>query len=278
MNLVFGSLFLFILISPGLLFRFSYLQGSYAKLAFKVSAVDEILWALIPALILHLNAIWWIENVVNTPVNLDVIYQLVTAKDTDLTIVKQSLLSFLFYITILIGLGILFGLLTRLTVRKLRLDLHWKFLRFGNEWYYLLSGEMLNVEERTQGQTWLADSFGFLKNSLQPKVQVELIQIDAVVKSSEGDLIYSGILKDYFLSKDNGLDRIYLTNVYRRVFKNDLDDDDRNPGFMARDTDERYYAMPGDFFVLTYDKIQNLNITYYLQAEVNNELQPEQES
>ena len=189
MNLVFGSLFLFILISPGLLFRFSYLQGSYSKLAFKVSAVDEILWALIPALILHLKAIWWLESIFEIPVNLNVIYQLITAKDTDLNAVQNNLTGFAFYIAFLILVGILLGFFARLVVRKLRLDLQWKFLRFGNEWYYLLSGEMLNVEEKDTAQNWVVRNLNFFRNAIRPKVQVELIQIDAVVKSSEGDLI-----------------------------------------------------------------------------------------
>jgi hypothetical protein len=282
MNLVFGSLFLFILISPGLLFRFAYLQGSYAKLSFKVSAVDEILWALIPAFLFHFIGLWYVEHILHIPVRLDLIYELVTGKETDFIFVKSSLTTFIIYMAALLKGGAILGFLSRVIVRKLRFDLYWKFLRFGNEWYYLLSGEMLNLPERESNERWYTSTVTYFRKVFKPKAQVELIQVDAVIKSSEGDLIYSGILKDYFLSKDNGLDRIYLSNVYRRSFKNDLQDEEKNPGFLARDTDERYYAMPGDFFVITYDKIQNLNITYYLQdttvEEVSDESSPEQTS
>jgi hypothetical protein len=265
MNLVFSSLFLFVLISPGLLFRFSYLQGSYAKLSFKVSAVEEILWAIVPAFLLHLLGIWFTENAMHEQIRLDIVYQFITGKEPDFAIVRKSIVPFSLYLLTLIALGVVTGVITRALVRKLKFDLYWKFLRFGNEWYYLLSGEMLNLPEKNAEANWFERVGGYFRDLFTKKAQVELIQVDAVVNSTEGDLIFSGILKDFFLSKDNGLDRLYLSNVYRRSFKNDLQDEDKNPGFLARDTDERYYAMPGDFFVITYDKIRNLNITYYLQ-------------
>jgi hypothetical protein len=64
------------------------------------------------------------------------------------------------------------------------------------------------------------------------------------------------------------LDRIYLSNVYRRKLKDDLSNDQPNVGYLERHLDSRYYSMPGDLLVLTYDKIINLNITYY-QVEEN---------
>jgi hypothetical protein len=278
MTLVFSSLFLFILISPGLLFRFAYLQGSYAKLTFKVSAVEEILWAIIPAFLFHLLGIWFVENMLHQQIKLEVVYQFITGKEPDFDIVRKSILPFSVYLLTLIALGVVTGVITRALVRGLKFDLYWKFLRFGNEWYYLLSGEMLNLPEKNTDESWIKRLGNYLKDVFAKKNQVELIQVDAVVNSTEGDLIFSGILKDFFLSKDNGLDRIYLSNVYRRSFKNDLQDEDKNPGFLARDTDERYYAMPGDYFVITYDKIRNLNITYYLQDTAAEEVSDESAS
>src|SRR6188474_1461381 len=103
MSLVFSSLFLFILISPGLIFRFSYLQGTYAKLTFKVSAVEEIFWALIPALFLQLAAILVVDHVTPYEVRLEVIYQLITSNDAlDFFVIEQSLLPFLIYIALLL--------------------------------------------------------------------------------------------------------------------------------------------------------------------------------
>ena len=87
------------------------------------------------------------------------------------------------------------------------------------------------------------------------------------MNSTEGNIIYSGILENYFLSKENGLDRIYLRNVYRRKLKDDLGNEHGNVGYLDRHLDNRYYAMPGDLFIINYDKIINLNITYYINQE-----------
>lgn len=247
MNLVFGSLFLFILISPGLIFRFSYLQGTYAKLTFRVSAVEEIFWALIPAFFLQLLAVLFVQHVVGVDVKLEIIYQLITGAGVDeinFGIIEQNLPRFLIYLFVLILIAIFLGVFTRATVRKYKLDLKIKFLRFGNEWHYLFSGESFYHSKRIEASS------------------IFLIQIDVVMNSGDGYMIYSGTLEDFYLSKDNGLDRIYLRNVYRRNFKDDLGQDKPNVGYLNRDADERYYAMPGDLFVVTYDKIINLNVTY----------------
>jgi hypothetical protein len=251
MNLVFGSILLFILISPGLIFRFSYLQGTYAKLSFKVSAVEEIFWALIPAFFLQALAIMFIQNVLHYTVRLDILYQLITGNDegVDFAIIQNNLGLFLLYTACLLIISALLGIGSRAIVRKYKLDLRNKFLRFGNEWHYLFSGEII-----------------YASKNLDPD-SISLIQIDVIINSSEGNIIYSGILEDFYLSKDNGLDRIYLRNVYRRKLKDDLSADKPNVGFLDRHLDARYYAMPGDFFVVTYDKIINLNISYYVKIE-----------
>lgn len=248
MNLILGSILLFILISPGLIFRYSYLQGTYSKQTFKISAVDEIFWAVIPAFVFQLAGILIIIHFTIYQVRLDQLYQILTGADSeiDFNFILGSLPVFLVYILILIVIAAVLGLSARFMVRKFQLDLRYPFLKVNNEWYYLFSGEILD----------LLDTPGESKN-------VEMIQIDVLVSTGDGTMVYSGTLENYFLSKDNGLDRIYLSNVYRRKMKDDLDRTKPNVGYLDRYLDERYYAMPGDLFVVTYDKIINLNVTYH---------------
>src|SRR5689334_7280440 len=133
MNLVLGSLLLFILISPGLIFRFSYLQGTYAKLTFKVSAVEEIFWAVLISFFLQLSAVFFVENVVGYKIRTDVIIQLVTGnQNVNFDVVHQNIPWFLLYTLILLIISALIGLLIRQVVRKYRLDQKVQFLRFGN--------------------------------------------------------------------------------------------------------------------------------------------------
>jgi hypothetical protein len=150
----------------------------------------------------------------------------------------------------MIGASVVLGLLVRLIVRKFRFDLKYPFLRLNNEWYYLFSGEILDIEKP-----------GESKN-------IDLIQVDVLMQTGEGPLVYSGTLEDYFLSKDNGLDRIYLSQVYRRKMQEDLKRNERNVGYLERYLDERYYSMPGDLFVITYGEILNLNITYHVWSNI----------
>ena len=252
MNLILGSIFLFILIIPGLAFRYSYLHGTYAKQSFKISAVDEIFWAILPALFFQLAGIVIIEHLTPYKIQLELIYQIITESSSNINfeIIRQSILYFLIYLVSMIGVSVALGLLMRLIVRKFRFDLKYPFLRLNNEWYYLFSGEILDLEQP-----------GESKN-------IDLIQVDVLMQTGEGPLVYSGTLEDYFLSKDNGLDRIYLSQVYRRKMQEDLKRNERNVGYLERYLDERYYSMPGDLFVITYSEILNLNITYHVWSNI----------
>jgi hypothetical protein len=58
----------------------------------------------------------------------------------------------------------------------------------SNEWDTLFSGRKLDKRVREN---------------------IEYIQIDALVSTSEGDVVYCGILKHYILNK-NGLDKIFF--------------------------------------------------------------------
>lgn len=256
MSLVLGSILLFILISPGLIFRYAYLQGTYAKQTFKISAVDEIFWALVPALFLQISGFTVVEHFLPYNIRLDFIYQLTTGNIDilDFGIIRKSLLPFTVYMLVLILIALLLGFLVRKLIKSFRLDLRYPFLRLNNEWYYLFSGEILDFLDAPEESR-----------------NIEMIQVDALIHTSEGAVVYSGTLVNYYLSKDNGLDRLYLSKVYRRRFVDDLGHGTPSVGYIERYLDHRYYSMPGDLFVITYNQIINLNITYHSFSGVVNE-------
>ena len=80
---------------------------------------------------------------------------------------------------------------------------------------------------------------------------VDFVWVDLMVQVNEGTIIYTGVLNDYVLSKENGLDRIYLSEVVRRYLG-----DDHNKKRLE-------YEMPGNFMVFPFDKVLNMNLTYY---------------
>ncbi|MFQ5708029.1 MAG: hypothetical protein ACE5HO_11295 [bacterium] len=127
----------------------------------------------------------------------------------------------------------------RMLVRSLRLDLKYDLLRFNNEWYYFMSGEIIAKD-------------------------IDFVWIDALVQTSEGSIIYSGLLQDFYLSKDGGLERIYLTQVARRKLSNEAVD---KPSESEQEGTPRYYDVPGDLFVIKYSQVVNLNLNYFSTVE-----------
>jgi hypothetical protein len=148
---------------------------------------------------------------------------------------------------LLILLAFTVGKLARFLVEKTHLDIPLHSLRYNNDWYYLLTGRMMNKAG------W--------KSKSNP---VKYVFVDVLTETKEGNVLYCGFLESYYLSKD-GLDRICLSEVYRRRFNEDLKQDERPE---SKSDDERYYKMPGDLFVIPYSQIRNLNLTYYGPVEV----------
>lgn len=97
------------------------------------------------------------------------------------------------------------------------------------------------------------------------------MRIDALVDlgEKEGGVLYSGILEDYKLSKNGGLELIYLTNAYRRFVRDDEVSNAKQAEKMSlksffhrKKPVDPYYYMPEHYFVLKYKEIKNLNIYY----------------
>lgn len=196
-----------------------------------------------PAVLLQLTGLIFIE-IIGQKISMDDLYHLLIGSDKgriDFELLKSSIPKFILYQTFLILFSVLLGYSIRIAALRFNLDKKFGFLKINNDWYYLFSGRILNNSQA-----------------------IELVQIDVLVSSNEGDVIYCGILDRYYLSPDGSIDRIYLSNVYRRRFSNDLRKEHIKT---EKESDERYYNMPGDFFVIFGRAILNVNITYYMLSE-----------
>lgn len=147
--------------------------------------------------------------------------------------IKGDLLGLVFYnLSLWIFVGIL-GYLSRVFVRRLKLDRKYKFFRFQNNWHYVLRGEILDFP----GNPGNADS-------------MHLSVIDVLVNVDNKTMIYSGLLDDYHLTKESGgLDYIYLTDTRKRY----LDESNKKD----------WEKIDGRYFVVPFSKVINLNISYY---------------
>ncbi len=133
------------------------------------------------------------------------------------------------------------GTLWKFIVRKTRLDRKSPWFRYPNKWYYIFRGEILDFPN-IRGETR----------------DIDFIYVDALVNIGEAkNYLYSGLLADYELAKEGiGYKYIALSYAKRRPLEGD-----RPPG--VEGPNEQYYKIPGDLFIITADKITNLNFSYY---------------
>jgi hypothetical protein len=234
----------------------AYLNGPYARKNIKSSLIDELFLSITPALILQILGFLVVERFLKIGINLELIYELIAGPSTafktnpDFSVIENSLGNFLLNNVIILLIAILFGKLFRWLVQKYDLDIYIHSLQFNNEWYYLLSGRILDFP-----------------NIPGESKDINVIQIDVVVELKEGSYIYSGILQEYYLSKEEGLDRICLSNVYRRKLGDDKDITEKSEESLEKEFDKRYYNMPGNLHVIPFSSIKNINITYYKVIE-----------
>lgn len=247
MNLALSTVVLLFLVSPGFIFRFYFLSGPYAKEVYKPSATEDIVWAIIVAVFLQLLALSVLYSC-GYNINLQFLYAIIKGDDVDkidFASIEGSVSFFILYSLVLLVAAALLGWLLRKVVIGANLDLKYSFLKINNDWYYIFSGRILKEKVKL----------------------IDFIQIDALVNTADGEYIYCGILEDFFLTKEGGLDRLYLKNVYRRKMTDDIHTSQKYYP-QSKKFDERYYSMPGEYFVIFHQNVLNLNVTYY-QLEEN---------
>lgn len=219
------------------------LAGPYAKSLLRESAVDEVFYSLLPALLIQGLFIFILTHIFSFHIDFATIYQLMVAGDAlNLTTFGNKIAGFALYNLMLFPVAYLSGYATRLLILMLKLDLIFPPFKLNNEWYYLLSG---------RGQRILK-----INNIRSSDIY---IQIDVLVRDiNEKTWIYCGILDHFNLTRGGSLDRIVLTKVYRRAFADDLPE----PQQISKKDDARYYNMPGVYFIIPYSQIINMNVYY----------------
>lgn len=248
MNIALGALILFLLLLPGIVLRIAYLNGPFSKRNIQSSIVDELILSLIPALILQGRGFLFAEHWLDLDINLEVIYQLITGSTVkdyrpDFSLIEGSIIRLVPYTLVLTAISIILGKFGRWFIKLIRFDIYFPSLRFYNEWYYLFSGRIKDFPKYEGSSKGITD-YPFL---------------NVVVEYKEATYIYRGILEHFILSKE-GLDRIYLSNVYRRKLQEDNCED---PKPASLDQDSRYYFIPGEFFVIPFSQVKNLNVEYF---------------
>ncbi|GAB4233838.1 MAG: hypothetical protein Tsb0034_07250 [Ekhidna sp.] len=261
-----------------------YYTGEFSKEYFRSSGFEIFLLGIVPSLLIHFIGInilsfivpleFWIIKIPNVRPDFEIIGTLMLGEGShkyfkySFSNVNENINNIAYYNITLVLFGGFLGFAFKLFVRRLRLDRKLKILRFRNEWFYLVSGEFLDFPKIKRLKVY--DKKGKKLNGVWVDA---LVKIEGEEKGSS--ILYSGILADYQLSKDGGLENLYLIKTYRRY----LSDDSKLGGTKKIPREEKiinnpayYYPMPEHFFVIKYQEVINLNIFYSLVKKDNKKI------
>lgn len=249
MNIALSTLILFFLLVPGIAFRRFYYSEEFSRQYFKESFFGVFIATILPSLFFHV--LWYfLARELGFEVNLQVFGDLVSADPSDqsfknLRANSTNILTYNLSMTITAALS---GYFIKKVVRKVHLDRKFKLFRFQNSWHYILKGEF----------------FDFPRADIsldRDKVEdIEFVFVDAILNLNEGTYLYDGILVDYELSNQGGLDTISITNVQRRKL---LDDANISVDGEKENNSSKYYPISGHLLILKYPEIVNLNFSYF---------------
>ncbi|MDD1422774.1 hypothetical protein MEO40_27475, partial [Dolichospermum sp. ST_sed1] len=210
-----------------------------------------------------------------------------TTDKVDLFILNSTFLPFFCYTLMQIFIGIILALIAKKFILKYYLDIKFKFLPITTEWDQLLSGRLyeydrilkINLtiqglkefkvgvlskidnldiakkEKRTKKKEINLKIRGEIKKLKKARVvpDYSFVEIDALVSTACGDMIYKGRIFKYYLGKDNTLDKIIMKDAFRRKFIDVKDEANKNLPF---------YEFASKLFVIKYSEVKNLNVRF----------------
>ncbi|EOZ96164.1 hypothetical protein A33Q_2757 [Indibacter alkaliphilus LW1] len=246
MNIAFSTFLILIFLLPGIFFRRYYYAEEFSKEYVKESFFEILFSAFVPSLIFQ--SIWfYLSKLLGFPVDLEVIGNLLAVNPLPSSFqnVSESSAQIIFYHFSIMIAASFAGHYIKQGVRLNKWDRRFKDLRFQNSWHYVLKGEFFDFPR---------SSYDLELDNVE---DIELIFVDALVKTQEGTVIYDGILVDYELSNDGGLEYISFKEVQRRFMKDDFKEENK------WESKSKYYQIPGHILVMKYSEIINLNFSYY---------------
>ena len=153
MNIAFTTILLFIILAPGFIARRTYNSSKLSIRVLNKNVVNELTWSIIPALTLHIILIAIIKNFTDYYIDFKQLGNLLLGiKDSkELTVSFKNIEKFkyaiFFYNLILFSLSFFIGFGFRKLVRKLKIDINFRYFRFSNKWHYIFSGECLDFPD-----------------------------------------------------------------------------------------------------------------------------------
>ncbi len=196
MSLAVGTIFSILFLSTGAIFRYSLLQGPFSYSPFSAQhktpfSSIEVVWYVLSSFVIHLSFIS-ITSVIGFKTSMQSLYFLIIASsELKIDDLIEGVPLFLAYIIFISLTAYILGATLRWLVIRYKLDIKYNFMKPPNEWYNLFAARVMEKS-------------------------VDFIQLDILVRSDGQKAIsYSGILEDYFLDYEGGIDRLNLINAFR---------------------------------------------------------------
>lgn len=253
MNIAFTSILIFIILSPGFIFKIAYNSSILSVKDPNRNIINELTWAIIPSIVFHTFSIFIVELSSEYYIDFKQLGNLILGV-TDKNVVNDSFIqigqfvySIFWYNIILLITSYGLGHLSRYIVRHFKLDRQFSFFRFSNKWHYILEGECLdfpNVPDEYEDISYMA--------------------VDVLCKVNGVSVIYIGEVFNYYVDSKGDLEAVHLRYPIRRLFS----DDSTSEG--------KYYEIPSKFLVIPSADIININIKYFNYSIEESEISEEE--
>lgn len=245
-SIAFLSLVYLLLAVPGFLYRSFYHSGEFTRNLLPRSWTDEIGKAILYSVPFH--ALWiaifqWCQHlgVFNYSISLETFVRLMAAEYADsdhsfhsiIVRIYENMAYVTFYYLAVLITAVMAGIMFRKIVWERELDVKQPWLRYRSEWLYKVMGR------------------GALKDIpfKDTEAWIDILSEQETPVPGRA-MLYRGLAAGYTTEDNGALRDLILTDVKRT-------DGEKN------DVGEvRWRRVPGRFFVMSYSKVQNMNITY----------------
>jgi len=227
MNIAYSSIFIIFSLLPGFLFRYSFYSGKHLGKR-PTNVFEFLLYSILPAICIQLAGLLCYEIFwdIDSAFMKSLFY---IEKEENFKDVSQNLWYIIAYNVSLWAFGFFAGYASRQLVFEFRLDLLHPFFQLKSYWYYLFWGEIGALENREV-------------------IDFDILVLDILVDSSDGMVVYSGYLYNYFLTNSGELDNIVIYDVKRQKIYGDKTKEQK--------------VIPGNLFRIPYSDIKNINLHF----------------
>ena len=251
---------IFIILFPGIIIRRSFYSNKFSKQfyrgQFSERVITTLFWGIINIIVAFVLCSFVLKVFFNVNCIIcklqEIIYKIVTYDITKEFLIFNTISYFNIFLIIslfifnLFILPFLIGRIAFNTIRKLKLDLKYSAFSFSNHWHYFFKGEIVH---KIDGNIIDKKNIEFRTN--QPNLTI----LDILTLEGDKKYLYKGILLEYNLKEGNeDLDSIILYQPVKKNYDKDKDED----GKMCSISFEK---IPGNFLLIPYSNIVNLNVT-----------------